>query len=215
MPIGGCPAACGCGLSPNYWAHVFWDDDSWDLPALVLLHPERAKSLAMFRYRTLPAAEARARAYGYRGAMYPWESDPQKGIESTDHDFVPFGAREIHLDADIAIGQWQYYLATGDAAWLRDYGYRVIRETAEFLASRATYNREKDRYEILHVCSPDEVYNDVPNDAFTNAVAQKALRAAVGGGGRGGASPGSSVGRDRAEDVHSLFGERAASPGFR
>jgi trehalose/maltose hydrolase-like predicted phosphorylase len=179
----------GCGLSPNYWAHVFWDDDSWDLPALVLLQPDRAKSLVMFRYRTLPAAEARARAHGYRGAMYPWESDPQKGIESTDHDFVPFGEREMHLDADIAISQWQYYLATGDTVWLRDYGYRVIRETAEFLASRATYNREKDRYEILHVCSPDEAYNDVPNDSFTNAVAQKALRAAVAAAGIVGQAP--------------------------
>ncbi len=169
----------GCGLSPNYWGHVFWDSDSWDMPALVLLHPERAKSLVMFRYRTLPAAETRAKAYGYRGAMYPWESDPQKGTESTDHDFVPIGAREIHLDADIVISQWQYYLATGDTAWLRDYGYKVIRETAEFLTSRVTYNREKNRYEVLHVCSGDEIYNDVSNDSFTNAVIQKALRSAV------------------------------------
>ncbi len=169
----------GCGLSPNYWGHVFWDSDSWDTPALVLLHPERAKSLVMFRYRTLPAAEERAKAYGYRGAMYPWESDPQNGTESTDHDFVPIGSREIHLDGDIVISQWQYYLATGDTAWLRDYGYKVIHETAEFLTSRVTYNREKDRYEVLHVCSGDEIYNDVSNDSFTNAVTQKALRAAV------------------------------------
>jgi len=169
----------GCGLSPNYWGHVFWDSDSWDMPALVLLQPERAKSLVMFRYRTLHAAEERARAYGYRGAMYPWESDPQKGTESTDHDFIPFGSREIHLDGDIVISQWQYYLATGDAAWLRDYGYKVIRATAEFLASRVTYNREKSRYEVLHVCSGDEIYNDVSNDSFTNAVIQKALKAAV------------------------------------
>jgi trehalose/maltose hydrolase-like predicted phosphorylase len=179
----------GCGFSPNYWSHVFWDNDSWDLPALVLLQPERARSLVMFRYRTLPGAEARAKAHGYRGAMYPWESDPQKGVESTDHDFVPYGERERHVDADIAISQWQYYLVTDDAAWLRDYGYRVIRETAEFLASRATYNREKDRYEILHVCSPDEAYNDVPNDSFTNAVAQKALRAAVAAAGVVGQAP--------------------------
>ncbi len=179
----------GCGLSPNYWGHVFWDSDSWDMPALVLLHPERAKSLVMFRYRTLPAAEARAKAYGYSGAMYPWESDPQKGTESTDHDFVPIGSREIHLDGDIIISQWQYYLATGDTAWLRDYGYKVIRETAEFLTSRVTYNRERSRYEVLHVCSGDEIYNDVSNDSFTNAVIQKALRAAVAAAGVMGQPP--------------------------
>jgi trehalose/maltose hydrolase-like predicted phosphorylase len=169
----------GCGLSPCYLYHLFWDNDSWDFSVLVLLQPERAKSLEMFRYRTLPGAEARARGRGYRGAMYPWESDPQKGIDVTPYVAIAFAEREIHVNADIAIAQWQYYLATGDTAWLRDYGYRVIRETAEFWASRATYNREKDRYEILHVTSPDEAYNDVPNDSFTNAVAQKALRAAV------------------------------------
>jgi protein-glucosylgalactosylhydroxylysine glucosidase len=179
----------GCGLSPNYWGHSFWDSDSWDMPALLLLHPERAKSLVRFRYRTLAAAETRAKAYGYHGAMYPWESDPQKGIESTDHDFVPIGAREIHLDGDIVISQWQYYLATGDTAWLRDYGYKVMRETAEFLTSRVTYNREKDRYELLHICSGDEVYNDVSNDSFTNAVTQKALRATVAAAGVVGQPP--------------------------
>ena len=169
----------GCGLSLNYWGQVFWDSDSWDLPALVLLHPKRASSLAMFRYRSLHAAEAQAKAHGYRGAMYPWEADPQTGIDATNHDFVPNGLREIHVDGDITIGQWQYYLATGDTTWLRSYGYPVIRETAEFLASRVTYNREKNRYETLHVCSPDESYNDVSNDSFTNAVVQKALRVAV------------------------------------
>lgn len=169
----------GGGLSVIYWGHVFWDNDSWDLPALVLLHPQRAKSLVMFRYRTLPAAEARAKSYGYRGAMYPWQSGPQTGLESTDYGFVANGAREMHVNGDIAISQWQYYQATGDTAWLRKYGYPVIREIAEFLTSRVTYNREKNRYELHHVCSPDEVYNDVPNDSFTNAVSQKALRVAV------------------------------------
>jgi trehalose/maltose hydrolase-like predicted phosphorylase len=111
--------------------------------------------------------------------MYPWESDPLKGVDVTPYIAVGFAEREIHVNADIAIANWEYYLATGDKGWLRDYGYRVLRETADFWASRVTYNREKDRYEILHVTSPDEAYNDVPNDSFTNAVAQKALRCAV------------------------------------
>jgi trehalose/maltose hydrolase-like predicted phosphorylase len=169
----------GCGFSPNYLYHVFWDNDSWDFPALILFQPERAKSLEMFRYRTLPQAEARAKEHGYRGAMYPWQADPQTGEEAGSRSALMFADREIHVNADIAIAQWEYYLATGDTAWLRDYGYRVIRETAQFWTSRVTYNREKDRYEIFHVTSPEENYNDVPNNSFTNAVAQKALRVAV------------------------------------
>ncbi|MGA2987189.1 MAG: glycoside hydrolase family 65 protein [Terriglobia bacterium] len=169
----------GMGLSPYYMGHVFWDSDSWDFPALVLLHPERAKSIVTYRFHTLPQAEARAKEHGFKGAMYPWESDPEKGIDVTPAFAGAFGEREIHVNGDAAIAQWQYYLATGDLEWLRQYGYPVIRQVAEFWTSRSTYRAQKDRYEILHVTSPDEAYNDVPNDAFTNAVAQKALRVAV------------------------------------
>ena len=52
-----------------------------DLSGVLLLHPERAKSLAIFRAYTLPAAQARAQARGLKGAMYPWEADPENGSE--------------------------------------------------------------------------------------------------------------------------------------
>jgi trehalose/maltose hydrolase-like predicted phosphorylase len=51
----------------------------------------------------------------------------------------------------------------------------VIREIAEFWVSRVTYNQSLGRYEIHNVTSPDEAYDDVPNDSFTNAAARKAL----------------------------------------
>jgi trehalose/maltose hydrolase-like predicted phosphorylase len=167
-----------CALTPNYAGHAFWDSDSWDFPALVLLHPKRAKPLVMFRYRTLKPALQRARKFGVQGAMYPWESDPQTGVDNTPH-FAHEAWREIHVNADIAIAQWQYYLATGNRAWLRRYGWPVIRAVARFWASRVTWNKTAGRYEILHVTSPDEAYGDVPNDSFTNATARKALRIAT------------------------------------
>ncbi|EQD26424.1 glycoside hydrolase family 65 central catalytic [mine drainage metagenome] len=167
-----------CGFSPNYLGHVFWDNDSWDFPALLLLHPRRAKSLVMFRYRTLGAAMARAKAHGFRGAMYPWESDPQYGTNQTPRFAWRNALREIHVNADVAIAQWQYYLATGDKAWLRHYGWPVIHAVARFWDSRVTYDAARHRYEILHVVSPDEDYDNVDNDTFTNAVARKALRIA-------------------------------------
>jgi len=167
-----------CGFSPNYLGHVFWDNDSWDFPALLLLHPRRAKSLVMFRYRTLGAAMARAKAHGFRGAMYPWESDPQYGTNQTPRFAWRNALREIHVNADVAIAQWQYYLATGDKTWLRHYGWPVIHAVARFWDSRVTYDAARHRYEILHVVSPDEDYDNVDNDTFTNAVARKALRIA-------------------------------------
>jgi trehalose/maltose hydrolase-like predicted phosphorylase len=163
-----------CALTPNYAGHAFWDSDSWVFPALLLLHPERAKPIVMFRHRTMEPARARARQYGVKGTMYPWESDPETGVDHTP--YFAYGVfREIHVNADIAIAQWQYYQATGDREWLKNYGWPVIREIAEFWVSRVTYNEAMKRYEIHHVTSPDEAYDDVPNDSFTNAAARKAL----------------------------------------
>jgi trehalose/maltose hydrolase-like predicted phosphorylase len=168
-----------CGLTPGYTGHVFWDSDTWIFPALLLLHPERAKSLAMFRSHTLPAAQARASAAGFSGAKYPWEADPENGSEQTPHFAYVLGEREIHVNADIAIAQWQYWLATYDRDWLKQSGWPVIRNLADFWASRATWNAQRRRYEIVHVTSVAESYNDVPNDTFTNVSAQKVLNIAT------------------------------------
>lgn len=167
-----------CALTPNYAGHAFWDSDSWVFPALLLLHPERAKPIVMFRHRTMQAARERAMQYGAKGTMYPWEADPQTGVDNTPH-FAYGVYREIHVNADIAIAQWQYYLASGDKDWLKHYGWPVIREIAQFWTSRVTYDKAEDRYEIMHVTSPDEAYDDVPNDSFTNAAARKALQIAI------------------------------------
>ncbi|HEY4970484.1 MAG TPA: glycosyl hydrolase family 65 protein [Steroidobacteraceae bacterium] len=168
-----------CGLTPGYTGHAFWDSDTWIFPALLLLHPERAKSLVVFRAHTLPAAQARAQARGFKGAKYPWEADPENGSEQTPHFAYVLGEREIHVNADIAIAQWQYWLASQDRDWLKKYGWPVMRNVADFWASRATWNAEQRRYEIVHVTSVAESYNDVPNDTFTNVSAQKALRIAA------------------------------------
>lgn len=168
-----------CGLTTGYVGHIFWDSDSWIFPALVLLHPQRAKSLVRFRERTLPAARQRARARGLEGAMYPWEADPQDGSEQTPHFAHVLGEREIHVNADVAIAQWQYYLASGDQAWLREHGWPVIHDIARYWASRASWDKAHARYEIRHVTSVEESYNDVPNDTFTNVDAARALRIAT------------------------------------
>src|SRR6185312_5480714 len=177
-----------CALTPNYAGHAFWDSDSWVFPALLLLHPDRAKPIIMFRDRTMQPARERARQYGVKGTMYPWEADPETGVDYTP--YFAYGVyREIHVNADIAIAQWQYYLATGDTDWLRSHGWPVIREIAGFWVSRVTYNKAMRRYEIHHVTSPDEAYDDVPNDSFTNAAARKALDIAVAAAGKVGVKP--------------------------
>jgi trehalose/maltose hydrolase-like predicted phosphorylase len=163
------------GLSSGgYYGHIFWDSDTWMFPSLLLTHPDVAHSLVAFRARTLQAARANARANGYRGAMYPWEAD-ERGHETTPHFAAQNARGEIHVTGDVAQAQWQYFLATGDSAWLAREGYPVIRETADFWLSRASYDRAGDQYHIRNVVSVAEGLIGVADDAYTNAVARKTL----------------------------------------
>ncbi|MBS0393555.1 MAG: glycoside hydrolase family 65 protein [Proteobacteria bacterium] len=168
-----------CALTLGYAGHAFWDNDLWIFPALLPLHPERARPLVAFRERTLAPAQARAAERHLVGAMFPWESDPQNGTEQTPHPAYVLGEREIHVTADVALAQWQYFLASGDLGWLREHGWPVIREVARFWASRVSLDPDRHRYDILHVASVWEAFNDIPNDTYTNAAAARALQIAA------------------------------------
>jgi trehalose/maltose hydrolase-like predicted phosphorylase len=174
--------------SAGYYGHIFWDSDTWMFPSLVVTHPDVAHSLVGFRARTLPAAQANAKANGFRGAMYPWEAD-ERGDETTPHFAVQNARSEIHVTGDVALAQWQYYLATGDSAWLAREGYPVIRETADFWISRSSYDSTDQRYHIRNVVSVSEGLIGVSDDAYTNAVARKNLEIAVAASGRLGKKP--------------------------
>jgi trehalose/maltose hydrolase-like predicted phosphorylase len=164
--------------SAGYYGHTFWDSDTWMFPALVVMHPDIARSLVAYRVRTLDAARENARANGHLGAMYPWESDDQ-GHETTPHFAVQNARGEIHVTGDVALAQWQYFLATGDTAWLARDGFPVIRETANFWVSRVAYDSADGRYHIPDVVSVSEGLIGVTDDAYTNAVARKNLEIAT------------------------------------
>ena len=174
--------------SAGYYGHVFWDADTWMFPALAVLHPDLARSMVMFRYRALAAAERNARANGYRGAMYPWESD-ELGEETTPKFAWQNALYENHVTGDVALAQWQYYLASGDSTWLARYGEPVLRATADFWVSRVTFDAAKQRYEIHHVVSVDEGLIGVGNDTYTNAIARQNLDLAVRASRRVGRAP--------------------------
>jgi trehalose/maltose hydrolase-like predicted phosphorylase len=167
------------GLSSGgYYGHVFWDSDTWMFPSLLVTHPDVAHSLVAFRARTLPAAQANARSNGFRGAQYPWEADDH-GDETTPHFAAQNASSEIHVNGDVALAQWQYYLLTNDSGWLAREGFPVIRETANFWASRASFDSTGKKYHIRNVVSVAEGLVGVNDDAYTNAVARRNLEIAA------------------------------------
>lgn len=172
-------AGSGYSLSPmglsstGYNGHIFWDCELWMYPPLLVLQPEIAQTLLDYRLHRLPAARRKARSYGYRGAMFPWESD-DTGEECTP-TFAITGPFEHHITACIGIAFWNYYRVTGDKTWLAEKGYPLLREVAEFWLSRVERNAA-GHYEIKKVVGADEYTGVVDNNAFTNGAATTVLR---------------------------------------
>ena len=165
------------GLSGlGYNGHVFWDSDLWMFPALLVLHPDIARSLVEYRFRRLEAARHNAFAHGYQGAMYPWES-ADSGVEETPV-WALSGPFEHHITADVALAAWQYYCVTQDRAWLREKGWPMLQATADFWASRVERNGP-GHYDIKNVVAADEWAENVDNNAFTNAAARVNLQNAA------------------------------------
>jgi trehalose/maltose hydrolase-like predicted phosphorylase len=170
------------GLSSDgYNGHVFWDMETWMYPALLAQYPDIAQTANTYRQKLLPAAEAAAAALStpaqpIKGAKFPWES-ALTGKETTPPGFNE-GNAEIHINSDIALAQWQYYQASGDTAWLRDKAWPVLKDIADYWATRAVPD-PAGGYDINDVMPPDEYVDDVNNSAYTNAGAQSSLRIAI------------------------------------
>ncbi|HEY4454338.1 MAG TPA: discoidin domain-containing protein [Pseudonocardiaceae bacterium] len=160
--------------SDNYAGLIFWDADTWMFPTLLALHPELARSIVMFRYDSIGAAEANARSAGYQGGSWAWDNGPT----ATCGGLAACANYEDHLQSDISLAQWQYYEATGDQGWLRTYGYPVIKDVAEFWASRVSTGAD-GKYHIDDVTGPDEYTSGVNDESATNAGAIIALRDAT------------------------------------
>ncbi len=123
------------GLSGlGYNGHVFWDTELWMYPPLLVLQPGIARSILEYRYQRLPAARQNAFSHGYKGAMFPWESSDE-GSEDTPV-WALTGPFQHHISGCVGWAAWKYYQVTKDKLWLHDRGYPILKEVADFWASR-------------------------------------------------------------------------------
>lgn len=179
------------GLSgEGYHGHSFWDTEMFILPFFIYSNPAVARSLLTYRYLGLEGARAKARDNGYIGAMYPWEaawpSDGEVAPEWGRIDVVTgkrtkiwTGFIEQHITSDIIYGVYQYYKVTQDQAFMNDYGYEMVFDTAKYWASRVEWDEAKQHYSINDVIGPDEYKEHVNNNAFTNYMAYFNMELAV------------------------------------
>jgi len=179
------------GLSgEGYKGHTFWDNEIFTLPYFTFTQPEVARKLCEYRYLSLGGAHNKAKANGYLGAMYPWES---AGLE--DGEVTPiWGAADIvtgerikiwsgfiqlHISADVTFGIWEYYMVTGDEDFMEKYGYEIIFDTAIFWTSRLEYDETDGQYHINGVMGPDEYKEHIDDNAFTNYMAHWNINKAI------------------------------------
>ena len=157
------------GLSGlGYNGHVFWDTELWMYPPLLMLQPNMARSLLDYRFERLEAARQNAKSHGYKGAMFPWESSAN-GSEDTPV-WALTGPFQHHITGCIGWAFWKYYEVTGDMDWLREKGYPVLKEVADFWSSRVERNGP-GRYDINNVIGANEWQENIDNNAFTNGMA--------------------------------------------
>jgi kojibiose phosphorylase len=181
-----------------YKGHVFWDTEIFMLPFYLYTHPPTARALLAYRFHTLPAARAKARAMGCRGALYAWESTDSGEETTPTRALAPNGKvvrilngeMEQHIAADVAYAVEHYWRATGDDGFMLDMGAEILVETARFWASRGRVEAD-GRYHIRGVIGPDEYHEDVDDNAYTNLLAQWNLECAGAAAARlGGLYPG-------------------------
>lgn len=177
-----------------YRGHIFWDE-IFIFPFFNYRLPQITRSFIVYRYRRLPEARRAAKALGYKGAMYPWQSGSNGKEETQTMHLNPKSNRWVednthlqrHINSAIVYNIWQYYQVSGDNDFLSFYGAEMILEIARFWSSIATYNSLEEKYEILGVMGPDEYHDTYPesqtpglnNNAYTNIMAVFVLNKAV------------------------------------
>ncbi|XP_053142693.1 protein-glucosylgalactosylhydroxylysine glucosidase [Hemicordylus capensis] len=161
----------------DYWGHVFWDQDTWMYPNILIFYPEAARAILKYRIRTLEGALYNAKEQGYKGAKFPWES------AATGREVCPekvYGDQEIHINGDVMLAFEQYYYITQDLKlFQQEGGWDVVRAIAQFWCSRVVWNPEEQNYHITGVLPPDEYHFAVDNSVYTNAIAQRSLSFAI------------------------------------
>lgn len=152
-----------------YRGHIFWDE-LYILPLYAMHLPEAAKAMLLYRYRRLDKAREYAKAHGYEGAMFPWQSGSDGREETQVVHLNPvsgkwgddYSALQRHVSLAVAYNIWEYFKITGDTGFVRDYGAEMFLEICRFWASKAKLNSATGRFSISNVMGPDEFHEAYP-----------------------------------------------------
>ncbi|MDX1283566.1 MAG: glycoside hydrolase family 65 protein, partial [Draconibacterium sp.] len=166
-----------------YRGHIFWDE-LYIMPVYYLFFPEVAKSILNYRYRRIDKAREYAKEYGYKGAMYPWQSGSDGREETQIVHLNPISGKwgddysslQRHISIAIAYNTWYYLQVTNDVGFMEEGGAEMFLEICRFWASKAKKDDATGKYSISKVMGPDEFHEEHKNspggglkdNAYTN-----------------------------------------------
>ncbi|NOR74650.1 MAG: beta-phosphoglucomutase [Draconibacterium sp.] len=166
-----------------YRGHIFWDE-LYIMPLYNLFFPDVAKSILNYRFRRIDKAREYAKEFGYKGAMFAWQSgsdgreetqtihmNPISGIWGDDYSSL-----QPHISIAIAYNTWYYFQVTNDIGFMEESGAELFLEICRFWASKSTFDKTAGRYSISKVMGPDEFHEKhkasksggVKDNAYTN-----------------------------------------------
>jgi alpha,alpha-trehalose phosphorylase len=158
-----------------YEGHYFWDTEIYVAPFLTYTEPRITRNLLRFRHSMLPQARERAAELSEQGALFAWRTI--NGEEASS--YYAAGTAQYHIDADVAHAIMRYVDVRGDTGILVDIGAEVLISTARMWAGLGFMSPTDDRFHIHGVTGPDEYTTVVNDNAFTNLMARRNLRAAA------------------------------------
>ncbi|MEA3504904.1 MAG: HAD-IA family hydrolase [Bacteroidota bacterium] len=152
-----------------YRGHIFWDE-LFILPYYNLHYPEASRSFLMYRYNRLNEARKYAKEYGFKGAMFPWQSGSDGREETQVVHLNPltgtwgddYSSLQRHVSLAIGYNVWEYYHTTNDIDFLSSYGAEIFLEICRFWASKSELDKKTGKYHIAKVMGPDEFHEKYP-----------------------------------------------------
>lgn len=166
-----------------YRGHIFWDE-IFIFPFYIMHFPNTARQLLLYRYRRLETARLAAKAAGFQGAMFPWQSghdgteqtqvlhlNPLSGQWDPDHS-----CRQRHVSLAIAYNVWLYWRNTLDNPFMEEYGLELLNDITLFWLSLCQWDEQDQRFHISGVMGPDEFHEKyadaqeggLKDNAYTN-----------------------------------------------
>ena len=169
-------APFGLSRRTAYSGHVFWDSDGFVMPVAALTSPGRARAIMDYRSRCLPAARANAQLNGSRGGAVP-VAERQRRVGG--HAVLRAGRHGRAITSTwTSRSRWRN-MFTRPRTICSSSSTHGPRFRASPNGSPAASTKTRRGFEIRNVTGPDETFDNVHNNAFTNVAAILVLREAI------------------------------------